>query len=206
MSTPSTETTPKALTPQPTTSSRPDVSGATLARNLIGYHIVWLGSVLGAAQGAGWIGPLLAGAFLAQHVYLWRDPRGATCRTVELRSILLIAALGYLGDSLILITAGVSFPDHRWDYWLAPLWILGLWVSFAATLSTAFGFVGNRHWIPAGMGLFGGPTAYWIASSIGALHLAGSLHGLTTIGAGWAGLLVALFAIHQSHRRTHDAS
>jgi hypothetical protein len=47
----------------------------------------------------------------------------------------------------------------------APLWILGLWLAFAATLQCSLAFLQRRRWLAAAFGAIGAPLAY-----LGAAH------------------------------------
>lgn len=94
-----------------------------------------------------------------------------------------------------LINYGAAWPSA----FLAPGWLVGLWVAFGATLPATARLVGG--WPLAGQALLGGiggPLAYFGGARLGALTFAEpSWMGLAVLAVAWAALLPALLALQR---------
>ena len=167
--------------------------------NALGYQVVWIASVLGAARGLAWAGPLAAAAFACAVLATSTNPRD------DARLLPLAFAFGALADSAWIalgwIDYGAAWPSDSF----APAWILGLWVSLALTLNHSFAFLRERLALAALLGAIGGPAAYWTASRWGAVRFeATDAVVLGGLALAWALLFPALaFA---AGRRSHTVA
>ena len=80
-------------------------------------------------------------------------------------------ALGYGADSALVLGGWLDFPEHARLGWLTALWMVGLWVGFAATLRHSFRLVLGRPLVAALLGASGGPFSYFAGERLGALSL-----------------------------------
>ena len=95
--------------------------------NLVFYQIVWLACIFGAKSGSpGW-GILMALAAILWHLSQAQRPLD------ELRLVIIIGLVGGAWDSLLVILGLIHYPSGTLVDWMAPLWIIALWMAFATT-------------------------------------------------------------------------
>jgi len=148
--------------------------------NLTLFQAAWFAAVLGAAQGAPWLGPLVMVPVLAVHLSLTDDWQG------ELKLLLAAGLLGFLCDTA-LVKAGVFSPlQYLVSHPFSPPWMIGLWMNFAATLNVSMVWLRGRYLLAAVFGAIGGPLAYYSGAKLGATEALPSLNGMLVLVAGWA--------------------
>jgi len=125
--------------------------------NFIGFQLVWVSSVWGAASGMWWLGPLAVLLFMAAHFGFGQAAKS------DLRLIGWAVLIGALVDSVFAFSGMLRYASPVPLTWLAPAWILSMWVSFALTLNHSLGWMRGRLGIQMAFGAVGGPLAYWIA-------------------------------------------
>lgn len=158
--------------------------------NLIALNLGWLASVLGAAWGYPWTGPAAIAVLAAIHMRLMPN------RGPEL--ILLVGALGlgYVADSLLVLTGVMTFPPDAAIGKPSTVWMALLWVNFAMTLHVSLRWLSRRYALTALLGAVGGPWAYYGGAAMGAVTWPnGAVIGLAAVAVEWAvaaPLLVAL--------------
>jgi hypothetical protein len=149
-----------------------------LLSNLIGFQLVWVSAVGGAARGWWWAGPLALLAFASWQLAVSRSPRA------DAQLLLICAAVGMAIDTLWVQLGWMRFEAAVPWSGLAPVWIVAMWMGFALTLNHSMATLNSRPWLGAALGAIGGPLAYWAA---------GSAWGAVTIAepAAYAGLALA---------------
>lgn len=125
------------------------------------YQLGWLACVLGAARGLGNLGAGVALGLVALHVALSRAPR------VELALAAAAGALGLVVDSLMGASGRLVFAEAPIP-WLAPAWVVALWVQLATTLRGCLGWLAPRPGLAALLGAVGGPLAFAGGERLGA--------------------------------------
>lgn len=166
------------------------------ALNYAGFYIGWLACVKGAAMGVPWAGVAVVAALLAVHLRLHGDParEARVLAAVGVFGLVLESALGALG--LYRFAAG-------WDAlpWLAPAWIVALWLLLAATFESSLAWCASRPWLAAALGLLGGPLSFAAGESLGAAQLlAPRAAGLAAVGLVWAAAFPAACALARAGR------
>lgn len=148
---------------------------------LVGYQLVWVTAVIGAAQGRAWPGILAALLYAAAQLALARRYK------TDLSLMAAAIVLGLLLDSG-LIHAGFGSYAAPWpSAALAPAWILALWVSFSMTFTQSLAYLQTHLGLAAVLGALGGPLAY-LGAQRGwqAITLADpSWHALLYLSVGW---------------------
>ncbi|MFL6548614.1 MAG: DUF6134 family protein [Povalibacter sp.] len=160
--------------------------------NFVAYQLVWFASVLGAARGHPWLGPVTASCFLLAHLALIRFVRH------EIRLIILSMAIGFVVDSVLVRTGQIVFAASNWPHGWQPYWMLSLWAAFAATLNHSMRWIASRPWIAAALGAIGGPFAYAAAAKCGALAISSGEVALPAIGVAWS---LSLYVLSVAARR-----
>jgi hypothetical protein len=157
--------------------------------NVVGNQLVWLCAVVGAGHGLRWPAVLAAAAYVASQLWLSAQPG------VELKLMVLAMACGLAVDGIAGATGAVVYAAHG-ATWLAPVWILALWASFAMTLTVSFAVL-QRHRVAAVLvGLLLAPLAYLSAArGWGAVRFtAPAWQGVALLGIGWSLALPLLAA------------
>lgn len=161
--------------------------------NFIASQVLWLASVGGAANGMPLLGPAVFLAFAGYQLSPGRRAHG------DLALMLLALPLGLLVDSTMAAVGLASYASPGPLAWLAPVWILTLWMGFALTFNHSLAAVMRRPAWAAAFGAVGGPLSYWIAQRAwGAVEFNDpAWHALLALGALW-GLAMWLLAVARS--------
>lgn len=176
-----------------------------LIANVLGFQAVWFASVIGAAQGLAWAGPVAAAVFVLAHLAY------SPCRGSDLRLLGTALLLGAVADSVLVLSGLLDFRSPwPWTF-AAPIWIVAMWAGFAMTLNHSLGFLKGRPWVSAGFGLVGGPLAYWGAARAFEAVSFGPrpLVALAVLGLVWAVAMPLLYRVAQgpvSAGRAHEAT
>ena len=153
------------------------------AQNLILFKLGWVACILFAAAGLPLMS-LVSVAFVAA-IHLARV-------AVPLKEALFLLCAGMMGlawESLVVNTGLLQYVGVSGEDWLAPSWIIAMWVLFGTTINHGLSWL-KRHWaLPVAFGLFGGPMAFYAGSQMGAVEFSNTLLALGLLGAGWAVLL-----------------
>jgi len=130
--------------------------------NLAGFQVGWAFCVIGAGAGLPWAGPLAALVLVLAHLWWIRD------RHAEVAVLLPVAGIGVLMDSLLGLSGVFRFAEPWPVDWLAPAWLMALWLLFAATLRHGLDWLLRRPWLACTFGALGGPLAYLAGERLGA--------------------------------------
>jgi hypothetical protein len=158
--------------------------------NLLAVQISWFASVLGAAYGMPYLGPVFVAVWLPLHIVATKSSA-----RIELMLILAAGALGYLLDSMLVLAGFMSFPPQAQLGAPSTLWMVTLWLGFAATLRHALGWLRGRLLLGALLGAIVGPFAYWSGSELGAVVLADTTSSLIAVGMEWLIAMPVLLAV-----------
>lgn len=129
--------------------------------NFVLYQAGWLACVAGAAHGFGEAGAIAALSLLMIHVLLSRDRAG------ELALAAAAALLGLAVDSLLAASGRLVFADAPVAF-LAPPWVLALWMQLGTTLRGCLAWLGGHPAKAALFGFLGGPLAFLGGERLGA--------------------------------------
>lgn len=148
--------------------------------NLAFYQLGWFCCLLGAARGYPLAGAGVALLLVGVHLLL-SDARGK-----EVQLLLLSGLFGLLVDSL---QQGFDLLRFRGDGVLfgLPPWIVVVWIQFATLFRFALAWLRGRNLLAAGLGLVGGPLAYWAGVRLGAAEFGASpVQSLVVLGLVWS--------------------
>lgn len=166
------------------------------AANFLVFQITWWASVLGAASSILWLGPAVAAVALCLHIFLVPD------RLAALKLIAFMGLLGYITDSALGLVGVFEFREHALDIlWLAPVWLLGLWLVFATTFRSSLEWLSDHSRLAAMLGGVAGPLSYYAGDRLGALRIGEPLiQKLIILALVWSLLLPILFACSRGVR------
>lgn len=168
---------------------------ARRALNLLAFQAGWFATVLGAAHGLAWLGPVAVLAAIALHLAL--TPQ----RLPELRLLMVAAGSGLVFEHALLYAGLVRYAgDPAW----VPLWMLALWPLFATTLNVSLAWFKSRLALAALAGCLAGPLAYAGGEALGAIEL--HEPALWVIAAGWALAFPLLLAVARLGEARRGAS
>jgi len=157
-----------------------------LLMNFAVFEIAWLSSVIGAAQQMPWLGPLAAVIALALHLRAARRP---------FEEVLLVLCCGLIGagfDSMLVTAGWVSYEAGMFSNYLAPYWIVTMWMLFATTLNVSMRWLRGRPKLAALLGLYGGPASYLAGQALGGIVIVDQFAALTALALGWAVIMPVL--------------
>lgn len=118
---------------------------------------------------------------LAVHLLLVRD------RRAELLLVLAAGALGFAADTIQGWLGVFQFTSGYAMEWLAPPWIVVMWMQFGGTLRHCLAWLTSNPRLAAALGLLGGPLAFWAGSRLGAMTFGSPLwRSLLSIALVWA--------------------
>ena len=149
--------------------------------NFLAFQIGWFLTVFSAAGGVPWLGPVYAFVWVVLHLKSLGDDR-----RVELALLASAGALGFVADSVLVLSGVMMFPDVAQLGYPTTVWMVGLWVMFAATLRHALGWMRNRYQLAAFAGAMLGPLAYWAGAKLDALIMPVSMASGLAVATEWA--------------------
>lgn len=157
--------------------------------NFAAFQFGWFSTVIGAAKGLPWVGPLVIAAVLALHFAQAKRP------FQEFSLALLCAAIGTWFDSMLVAVGWVGYSTGQWHSLLAPYWIIAMWMLFATTLNLSLTWLRGRPWLAVAVGALAGPLTYLAGARLGAIEFVNQNAALAALAIGWAILLPALVAL-----------
>ena len=158
--------------------------------NFAMFYLGWFACVVGAAHGELWLGPAMVAALLLVHLSL------TPSRVQETRLILVVGIFGFAIDTLQASAGLYAFTHTSVAPWLCPLWMVALWMIFAATLNSSLAWLAGRYGLAATLGALCGPASYAAGARLGAIELpANALVSLVGIAIVWAFAMPALLLL-----------
>jgi hypothetical protein len=156
--------------------------------NFLLFQLAWFSCVLGAANGHPWLGPVVVAGVVLVHLRLVPDSRA------ESMMLIAVAVIGTVFDSLLVSTGWLAYPSGQWVEYMAPYWIIAIWIAFATTLNVSMNWLKLRPVVAAGFGAIGGPLAYLAGEKLGGVIFVAPTAALTALAIGW-GLMMPLLML-----------
>lgn len=147
--------------------------------NLIAFQIAWFASVLGGANALPWLGVIVTAVVVAVHLYQSARPGP------EALMLLIVGIIGTFWDSLLVRLGFLAYPSGMLAPWLAPVWIIAMWVAFATTLNVSLAWLRKNWYLACVLGALGGPLAYYAGYRLGGVEFPDTLVALSVLAAGW---------------------
>lgn len=160
--------------------------GQKIAINFISFQIGWFSCVLMAANNKPEVGVLITLFLVALHVFITSNKMNTI---VFLLSVTLI---GSVWDSVLTQQKILVYSSGMIVEYLAPIWIMTMWLIFATTLSVTFKWLYRRYWMAIALGAIFGPLAYLGGSALGAVTIPDMLVAMVSLSLGWALLMPLL--------------
>ena len=160
--------------------------------NFATFEIAWLSSVIGGAQQMPWLGPVAVCIALAIHLSAARKPFD------EVILVLSCALIGAGFDSMLVAVGWVTYPSGLFSDYLAPYWIITMWMLFATTLNVSMRWLRGKPLLAALFGVFGGPATYLAGEKLGGIVLVNPLAASLALAVGWAAMMPALMRLSEN--------
>jgi hypothetical protein len=171
---------------RPDTLTDPGPSWQAVLINLVLFQVAWFACVLGGAWGEPLVGIAVVAAVAAYHLAQARRPWAEAA---------LLAAAGLIGatwDGQLAGHGWLVYASGELAPWVAPSWIIAMWIAFATTLNLSLRWLRGRYGLALLFGALGGPLAYVGGERLGGVAFPDTLVALAAIGAGWALISPAL--------------
>lgn len=163
--------------------------------NFIAFQCAWFACILGAAYERPWTGVSAVAALAVVHVLFMVRSGG---RSGETALLIGAAALGWIGDSLLVVAGVLMFAESVQIGGPSPWWMVALWVNLAMTLRFSMGWMRGRMGVAAVFGAIGGPLAYFAGAKLGAVTLGVHLFaGLGAVAVLWAASMPLLLVLER---------
>ena len=135
----------------------------TVIVNFVAFQAAWFIAVLGAAWGYPWIGPFA--------VVAWIVAFGVWHPSARDDVVLLVGAglIGFAVDSVSVLAGVISFPQAAGPGFPTTIWMIALWINFAASIRHSLNWIRGRYALGLLFGGIGGPLAYLAGEKMGAL-------------------------------------
>jgi hypothetical protein len=158
--------------------------------NYISLQLGWFACVGGAARGLAWAGPSAAVVLVALHL-AFSDDRARESRRLAVVGIMgLLLETGALSAGLYAYSAGGPVK------WLAPAWIVALWVLLGTTFESSLSWLAGRPVLAAAFGAIGSPLSFSAGVKLGAARfLVPPSLGLCALAALWAAAFPLAMAV-----------
>ena len=163
--------------------------------NFAAFQFAWLVAVWGASVGLWWLGPVAVAAWVSAYS-IWRK-----CARAEAPLWLGAGLLGAMTDSLLVWSGAMAFPEAAGPAFPTTLWMVALWINFAAALRHCMGWLCGRFVLATVFAAIGGPLAYLAGSKFGALEI----HSLPAIVVAWLLVMPGLLLIELKTRSRSGA-
>lgn len=160
--------------------------------NFAAFQVAWLSCVMGAAREMPWLGPVAVLIALLIHLRAARKP------FEEVLLVLTCALIGAGFDSILVAAGWVTYKAGQFSDYLAPYWIVTMWMLFATTLNVSMRWLRGKPALAALFGFYGGPAAYITGQALGGITLVNETAALTALAVGWAIMMPVLMRLSES--------
>jgi len=158
--------------------------------NIIGFQLGWWACVLGVQNGYAYLGPLVMFIYLVIHLVLTGSNRS------EMIFIVIVGSLGALVDTAFLQSSLITYQGLTFTF-LAPLWIIAMWVGFSATLNHSLAWLDGKWFFAFLLGAIFGPLSYLAGLKFGAVDFHVSLITMTILSAVWGATVPFLYYLNR---------
>ena len=170
-----------------------------LLLNITAYYLAWFACIISASQQKPWHG-LIASLIITiiQLFFYIREHKASDI----IKFMVFLSVIGFSIDCMLYKLKFIGFLANPFSPYLAPPWLIGLWLSFAFIL-----FAFSRKYFQYVrsfmiMAFFGFPLSYYAGINLGAAFLPSGKIGLLILGAMWAfalPIILYLFRNRSSH-------
>ena len=96
--------------------------------NFAAFQFAWLVAVWGASAGLPWLGPVAVLGWVSAYAFWHVDARA------DLALLVGAGVIGGIIDSVLVLFGVIAFPESAGPGFPTTVWMVALWVNFAAAL------------------------------------------------------------------------
>ncbi len=161
--------------------------------NITLLNMLWFASILGAANQMLWPAMLML-LLLLMVTFIYQG-----INKTDLKILALSLICGLLIDGFLAFQGIVTYGHtlHSINF-LPPIWIMLLWIGFAATVRVGMQWLLNNPVIGGAFMLIGAPLSYFSAAKLDAVIINDLWQAMSFIGITWLLYFVALVQITQN--------
>lgn len=150
--------------------------------NFVGFQIVWVLAVGGAARGLWWPGLAGLAVYAAVQLAVSKFP------AADLALMLSACIIGCLADTVLIQLGFLQYANPVPSAAYAPAWIAGLWMAFSLTINHSMSWLKGRWILAVLFGVIGGPLVFWLAEKYWSAVTIPEpkWQGLAALGVEWA--------------------
>lgn len=154
--------------------------------NFVLFQVSWFACVLSGAAGKPHYGIAVIALVVALHLGRARRP------AVEALLLTIAATIGAVWDGLLAGFGWLVYPSGIFAHWVAPSWIIAMWLGFAMTLNVSMRWLRGRYALAFLFGGIGGPLAFLAGSRLGGVSFPDPLVAMAVLSAGWSAITPTL--------------
>lgn len=166
----------------------------SIAINFVGFQIGWFACVLSAANNMPEAGLAIALFVVVLHVYFSKD------RINTLQLLFVVTLLGSTWDSILTHNQVLVFSSGILTSYIAPSWIMMMWLLFATTLTVSFRWLHGRYILAAALGAVFGPLTYQAGAAMGAVKIPDVMLANVLLMLSWALIFPLLIKIAEFYQ------
>ena len=167
--------------------------------NIVLLNVLWFACVLGASNGLLW--PAVACLFVLLMVtYIYEDINKKDFQVIVFSLLFGGIIDGFLHASGLLVYAS---PFHQLSY-LPPVWILFLWIGFAASIKIGMKWFLDNPILGVLVMTIGSPLSYFSASKLGAVQFGNMPDAMIVIALGWMLYFICITQIFYTKGSNED--
>ena len=138
-----------------------------LILDIVGFQLTWWAAALGAANGR-WEPGAAVGALVVLAQVVASKPRGAT-----IAAVVAAGAIGLVAETALMASGLVRYQAVWPAAWLAPVWLIALWMVFGTCIGATARMLGERPLMKGALlGALVAPPTYWAGERFAALSFA----------------------------------
>jgi hypothetical protein len=137
----------------------------TVMLNFFTFYIAWWAILISNWKNAPAIGWAIWAIVIVIHFF-----KISINKKKDLAEVFAIAVVGLLLDTILAKTGILTFNNHYSEI-LPPLWLVGIWILFATTISYSFVLIRNKILAQVIVGGFFAPISYITGAKFGLLSL-----------------------------------
>lgn len=160
--------------------------------NILSFQVTWFTCVLMAAKNQPIIGIIVALIVVIIHLCLVEN------RLHTLSLLLIITLIGSTWDSLLTSEKILVFSSGMISPYLAPTWIIAMWLSFSTTISVSFRWLYQRYMLAFILGTISGPLVYHAGAALGAVIIPDKMTATIFLAFGWGVIMPLLILLSES--------
>ena len=168
-----------------------ELSAKKITLNALLFKIGWWSCVILGAQNHSYYAFALALILVLMH-FKWVS----IDRLRDFKIIAAVTLFGFVLDSILSYFGFFEFPKNNPNNFLAPIWLVSLWMLFATTMEYSLRKLQDKPWSSFLFGFLGGPVSYAAGRGFEILVFPNHFYtSLFLVGLIWGALVPGLYFV-----------